>query len=135
MWNTPLPHELLKQAIKQCVNDGPVCFVRLGRVLPQIKGPEDLVVNDDLVLWRGLSESAVAALKSLHSEGSIFFWLCSPSVYSRTDDAPFMRLMSRSHRPGQQTWLPTLIFNRPPSEVESRQAVSDYVDELTRTNC
>ena len=133
MWNTPLPDKLLKQAIRQCIQEGPVSFVRLGRVLPEIKGPEDLVVNDDLVLWRGLSEAAVAALKSLHAEGSIFFWLCLPSIYSKTDDAPFMQLMSCSHRPGERAWLPTLMFKRPPTKAEARQAVSDYVDELTRS--
>lgn len=132
MWNASLPDGLLRQAIKRLVSETPVSFAQLVRMLPQLKGTEDLELKAGLILWRGLCGPALAALRGLHAEASIFFWLCPPSVYLKTDDAPFLRLMSRAHRPGEQAWLPTLIFNRPPSAAESRQAVSAYVAELAR---
>jgi hypothetical protein len=130
MWKAALPRELLRDAIRKAVGETPVTFARLTEQLPQIKGTEDFSVCTGLVLWRGLSHDGVAALHTLHTERSIFFWLCPPSIYARTDAAPFMRLMSRSHRPGEQSWLPTLIFSRPPTMAESREAVRDYVAEL-----
>jgi len=132
MWDAPLPDGLLRQAIKRSVSETPVSFAQLVRMLPQLKGTEDLELDAGLILWRGLCGPAIAALRALHADASIFFWLCPPSIYAKSDDAPFLRLMSRAHRPGEHAWLPTLIFNRPPSAAESRQAVSAYVAELAR---
>jgi hypothetical protein len=132
MWDTMLPPGHLREAIKQVVSTTPVSFVQLLRSLPQLRGTEDLAVSSGFILWRGVSDAGVTALRSLHAEGAIFFWLCPPSIYFATDDAPLLRLMSRSQRPREQTWLPTLIFNRSPTDAESRKAVKDYVAELSR---
>jgi hypothetical protein len=133
MWNATLPPEHLRAAIKQVVSVSPVTFAQLVRILPQLRGTEDLAVNSGFILWRGVSDAGVTALRSLHAEGAIFFWLCPPSTYAAADDAPLLRLMSSAQRPGEDAWLPTLIFNRPPSASESRKAVKDYVAELSRT--
>jgi hypothetical protein len=132
MWASVLPPDHLKQAITQFVRESPTSFVQLGRVLPQIRGTEDLVVSAGFILWRGLSDDGVAALQSLHAESAIFFWLCSPDVYARTGDAPHLRLVSRSRAAGECPWLPTMIHDRAPTAVESRQAVKDYVADISR---
>jgi len=132
MWDQVLPPEHLKQAIKQFVSVAPTSFVQLARVLPQLRGPDDLTVSSGFILWRGLSPDGVTALQSLHAESSIFFWLCSPEVYAKTGNAPFLRLMNRGCRQGDHTWLPTLIYNRAPTAEESRQAVKEYVAEIAR---
>ncbi len=132
MWASTLPPAHLKQAITQFVRVSPASFVQLGRVLPQIRGTEDLTVSSGFILWRGLSAEGVAALQSLHAESAIFFWLCSPEIYTRTGDAPFLRLLSRSHRAGEQPWLPTIIHDRAPTAAESRKAVKEYVAEIAR---
>ena len=132
MWDSVLPPEHLKQAIKQFVETAPSNFVQLARVLPQIRGTQDLTVSSGFILWRGLTDEAVAALDELHSESAIFFWLCSPEVYARTGDAPFLKLMSRSHRVGEQPWLPTIIHDRAPTAAETRSAVKEYVSEIAR---
>ena len=132
MWDATLPPEHLKEAIRQVVGEAPVSFVHLARSLPQLRGTQDLAVTAGFILWRGLSEAGIDALTSLHTERSIFFWLCSPAIYSKTDDAPFLRLMTSSLRDGEPAWLPTLVFNRAPTTEESRQAVRDYVAEISR---
>ncbi len=132
MWNSLLPPEHLKQAIRQFVRPAPVSFVALLRVLPQLRGQDDLTVNKSFILWRGLSAEGVAALQKLHSESAIFFWLCSPDIYTRTGDAPFLRLVSRSCLLGESPWLPTLIHDRAPTAAESRDAVKQYVADLAR---
>jgi hypothetical protein len=132
MWASVLPPDHLKQAITQFVHEAPTSFVQLGRVLPQIRGTEDLVVSSGFILWRGLSADGVEALQSLHSASAIFFWLCSPEIYARSGDAPFLRLVSRSHRAGEQPWLPTMIHDRAPTAMESRKAVKEYVAEIAR---
>jgi hypothetical protein len=68
MWHVELPPAHLKQAIRQFVSVGPVTFVQLGRVLPQLRGTEDLALASGCILWRGLSEGGIAALRSLHAE-------------------------------------------------------------------
>lgn len=132
MWASVLPPEHLKQAIKQFVRVAPVSFVQLLRLLPQLRGQDDLTISSGFILWRGLSLEGVAALQSLHAESAIFFWLCSPEIYAKTGDAPFLRLMSGAHRQGAHTWLPTLIHDRAPTAAESRKAVKEYVAELGR---
>lgn len=132
MWNVVLAPDHLKLAIKQFVSEVPVSFVQLARCLPQLRGTNDLAVSTGFILWRGLSAEGVAVLRSLHAEGAIFFWLCSPEIYAKTGDAPFLKLMSRFHRLGEHPWLPTLIFNRAPTAVESRKAVKEYVAEISR---
>lgn len=132
MWDANLPPEHLKEAIKQVVCESPCSFVRLTRSLPQLRGTQDFAVSASFILWRGISDTGVDALTSLHSGGSIFFWLCSPAIYSSTDDAPFLRLMCGSLRVGEPAWLPTLVFNRAPTTEESRKAVRDYVAEISR---
>ncbi len=132
MWDSMLPPDHLKQAIRQFVQTAPTNFVLLGRVFPQIRGTEDLTVCSSFILWRGLSPEAVAALQALHAESAIFFWLCSPAVYDRTGDAPFLRLVRGSHHAGEQPWLPTTIHDRPPTAAESRKAVKEYVAEIAR---
>jgi hypothetical protein len=132
MWDSVLPPEHLKQAIKQFVQTAPASFVQLGRVLPQIRGTEDLTVSSGFILWRGVSADGIAALQGLHSESAIFFWLCSPEIYVRTGDAPFLPLLSRSHHAGEHPWLPTMIHDRAPSAEESRRAVKEYVAEIVR---
>ena len=112
----------------------PASFVQLGRVLPQIRGTEDLVVSSGFILWRGLSQDGVTALQDLHASSLIFFWLCSPGIYTRTDDAPFLRLVTRAQRTGEQPWLPTVIHDRAPTAEESRLAVQDYVAEISRSS-
>ena len=132
MWASVLPPGHLKQAITQFVREAPTSFVQLGRVLPQIRGTEDLVVSSNFILWRGLSAEGVDALQSLHAESAIFFWLCSPAIYTRTDDAPFLTLVSRAHHAGERPWLPTMIHDRAPTAAESRKAVKEYVAEIAR---
>jgi hypothetical protein len=132
MWDAVLPRDLLKQAIRQTVSVAPVSFVQLTRFLPQLRGQDDLAVSSGFILWRGLSAAGVAALQALHDESAIFFWLCSPAVYANTGDAPFLRLMSGSHRIGEHPWLPTLLYNRAPTTQESRTAVREYVAEIAR---
>lgn len=132
MWDQVLPPEHLKQAITQFVRTAPANFVQLGRVLPQIKGTEDLTVSSGFILWRGLSAQGVAALQDLHAASVIFFWLCSPEIYARTGDAPFLRLVSRAQRAGEQPWLPTIIRDRAPTALEARAAVKEYVAEISR---
>jgi len=132
MWDSVLPPQHLEQAIRQFVRPMPVSFVALLRVLPQLRGQDDLTVNKSFILWRGLSADGVVALEKLHAESAIFFWLCSPDVYSRTNDAPFLRLVSRSCRVGESPWLPTLIHDRAPTAEESRDAVKQYVSDLAR---
>jgi hypothetical protein len=132
MWASVLPPDHLKQAITQFVHEAPTSFVQLGRVLPQIRGTEDLVVSAGFILWRGLSADGVAALQSLHAESAIFFWLCSPDIYARTGDAPHLRLVSGARMAGDRPWLPTMIHDRAPTIVESRQAVKDYVADIAR---
>lgn len=132
MWDSVLPLVHLKQAIRQFVHPGPVSFVALLRVLPQLRGTDDLTVNAAFILWRGLSAEGVQTLQDLHSESAIFFWLCSPDVYARSGDAPFLRLVSRSPLLGECPWLPTLIHCRAPTAAESRQAVKEYVADLAR---
>lgn len=134
MWTSVLPHDHLKHAILEMVRQAPASFVQLGRLLPQIRGTEDLTVSSGFILWRGLSPGGVDALQSLHSESAIFFWLCSPSIYTRTDDAPFLTLFSGSCRAGDQPWLPTVIHDRAPTSVESRKAVKEYVADLARSS-
>jgi hypothetical protein len=124
MWDAILPPEHLKEAIKQVVSGAPVSFVSLSRSLPQMRGTQDFAVNASFILWRGVSDAGIDALTSLHSAGSIFFWLCSPAIYSNT--------MSRSLRAGEPAWLPTMVFNRAPTAEESRRAVRDYVAEISR---
>jgi hypothetical protein len=131
MWNAALPDEHLRDAIRQFAKDTPVSFVQLMRFLPQLRGTEDLAINTGFILWRGVSDAGVRALRTLHGEGAIFFWLCSPSVYTRTGDAPFLHVVSRKQRLGESVWLPTLIFGRPPTTAESRSAVKEYVAEIT----
>jgi hypothetical protein len=132
MWDSVLPTGHLKQAIRQFVEPAPVSFVALLRVLPQLKGTDDLTVNTSFILWRGLSAEGVGALQDLHADSAIFFWLCSPDVYARTGDAPFLRLASRSPKLGECPWLPTLIHGRAPTAAESRVAVKEYVADLAR---
>lgn len=132
MWDQVLPPEHLKQAITQFVQTAPANFVQLGRVLPQIRGTEDLAVSAGFILWRGLSAEAVAALHDLHAASVIFFWLCSPEVYARTGNAPFLRLATRMQRAGEQPWLPTVIHDRAPTAAEARIAVKEYVAEISR---
>ena len=134
MWDQVLPPDHLKQAITQFVRTAPASFVQLGRVLPQIRGTEDLVVSSGFILWRGLSQDGVAALQDLHASSLIFFWLCSPGIYTRTDDAPFLRLATRVQRTGEQPWLPTVIHDRAPTAEESRKAVKEYVAEISRSS-
>ena len=132
MWDQVLPPAHLKQAIAQFVRTAPANFVQLGRVLPQIRGTEDLTVSSGFILWRGLSAEGVAALQDLHAASVIFFWLCSPEVYARTGDAPFLRLVTRTRRAGDQPWLPTIIHDRAPTAAEARAAVKEYVAEISR---
>src|SRR5688572_24483547 len=132
MWDQVLPPDHLKQAITQFVRTAPSTFVQLGRVLPQIRGTEDLTVSSGFILWRGLSAEGVAALQDLHASSVIFFWLCSPEIYARTDDAPFLRLVTRMQRTGDHPWLPTVIHDRAPTTEESRKAVKEYVAEISR---
>jgi hypothetical protein len=132
MWDQVLPPEHLKQAIAQFVRTAPASFVQLGRVLPQIRGTEDLTVSSGFILWRGLSADGVAALQGLHAASMIYFWLCSPEIYARTGDAPFLRLLSRDRRASEPPWLPTVIHDRAPTAEESRQAVKEYVAEISR---
>lgn len=132
MWVQALPPEHLKQAIRQFVHEGPVSFVQLGRVLPQLRGEHDLTVCSGFILWRGLSAEGIDAMQSLHAESAIFFWLCSPEVYVKTGDAPFLQLMTHGRRKGEHPWLPTLIFDRAPTTEESRAAVKEYVSEIAR---
>ncbi len=131
MADTALTAEELQLAVKEAVGASPTTFVQLARAVPQLRGTEDLAITAAFILWRGLSAEGVAALRALHVERAIHFWLCSPSVYSRTGDAPFLRLMSSTPQLGDQPWLPTLICDRPPSADESRKAVRDYVAEMS----
>jgi hypothetical protein len=133
MWASVLPPEHLKLAILEFVRQSPASFVQLGRLLPQIRGTEDLTVSSGFILWRGLSSGGVEALQSLHAESAIFFWLCSPHVYTRTDDAPFLTLFSGSCRAGDKPWLPTIIHDRAPSADDSRKAVKEYVADIARS--
>lgn len=133
MWKPTLPPEQLKQAIKdQTRHHGPLSFVDLAHTLPQLRGTRDFAVNGSFILWRGVSEGGAAALTDLHADGAIFFWLCSPAIYTRTGDAPFLKLMCRSPQPGEPSWLPTLIHDRAQSPAESRDAVRDYVAAMMR---
>lgn len=131
MADAALTADELQLAIKEAIGTTPTTFVQLARALPQMRGTEDLVITAAFILWRGLSAEGVGALRALHAERAIHFWLCSPSVYSRTGDAPFLRLMSSTKQLGDQPWLPTLICDRPPSTDESRKAVRDYVAEMS----
>jgi len=124
----------LRQSIADLVAEGSVSFTRLMRVLPELRGTEDLEVTPNIILWRGLSQPGVDAIKSLYNAGALFFWLCSPAIYSNTGDAPFLRLMTRSRREGEQAWLPTLLCGRAPTADESRQAVREYVAEIARNS-
>ncbi len=124
----------LRKSIADRVAEGTVSFTRLMRELPELRGTADLEVTPNIILWRGLSQSGVAAIKSLYNEGALFFWLCSPAIYSNTGDAPFLRLMTRSRRDGEQAWLPTLLCGRAPTADESRKAVREYVAEIARNS-
>ena len=134
MWASVLPPSHLKHAILEFVRQSPANFVQLARVFPQIRGTEDLTVSSGFILWRGLSAGGVDALRSLHSESAIFFWLCSPTIYTRTDDAPFLTLFSGACRAGDRPWLPTIIHDRAPSAAESRTAVKEYVADIARSS-
>jgi hypothetical protein len=134
MWASILPPDHLKHAILEFVRQSPASFVQLGRLLPQIRGTEDLTVSSGFILWRGLSSGGVEALLDLHSESAIFFWLCSPRVYTRTDDAPFLTLFSSSCLAGDKPWLPTVIHDRAPSAGEARKAVKEYVADIARSS-
>lgn len=134
MWASVLPPDHLKHAILEFVRQAPTNFVQLGRLLPQIRGTEDLKVSSGFILWRGLSSGGVDALQALHAESAIFFWLCSPRIYTRTDDAPFLTLLSGSCLAGDQPWMPTIIHDRAPSAAESRKAVKEYVAEIARSS-
>lgn len=134
MWASVLPPDHLKQAILEFVRQEPASFVQLARLLPQVRGTEDLTVSSGFILWRGLSLGGVEALQSLHAESAIFFWLCSPHIYMRTDDAPFLTLFSGSCRAGDKPWLPTIIHDRAPSAAESRIAVKEYVAYIARSS-
>lgn len=127
-----LPPDDLKRAIATIVGEAPVSFVQLTRSLPQLRGKEDLAVTPGCILWRGLSEAGAGALRNLHAEGAIFFWLCSPTIYTVTGNAPFLGLMSGSRRANENAWLPTLLSNRPPTIDESRKAAREYVAEIRR---
>ena len=132
MWESALPPEHAKHLILQFVKTAPMSFVQLGRVLPQIRGTEDLVLSAGIVLWRGLSADGVACLKDLHAERHIFFWLCSPEIYARSGDAPFLRPITASQHAGEQRWMPAVIHDRAPTAAESRIAVKQYVAEILR---
>lgn len=132
MWDHVLPPDHLKQAIALFVRTAPTNFVQLGRVLPQIKGTDDFTVSSGFILWRGLSAEGVAALRDLHAASIIFFWLCSPEVYARTGDAPFLQLLRRAQSAGEQPWLPTVMHDRAPTAEEARKAVKEYVTEIAR---
>lgn len=134
MWASILPPDYLKLAILEFVRQSPASFVQLAHLLPQIRGTEDLTVSSGFILWRGLSSGGVEALQSLHAESAIFFWLCSPHVYTRTDDAPFLTLFSGSCRAGDKPWLPTIIHDRAPSADDSRKAVKEYVADIARSS-
>ena len=124
----------LRQSIAQLVAEGSISFTRLMRVLPELRGTADLEVTPNIILWRGLSQPGVDAIKDLYNEGSLFFWLCSPAIYANTGDAPFLRLMTRSRREGEQAWLPTLLCSRAPTADESKKAVREYVAEIARNS-
>lgn len=83
MWESALPSEHVKQFILQFVRTAPMSFVQLGRVLPQVRGTEDLTLTTGVILWRGLSAEGVTAIESLHGARNIFFWLCTPEIYAR----------------------------------------------------
>lgn len=134
MWASVLPPDHLKHSILEFVRQEPASFVQLGRLLPQIRGTGDFTVSSGFILWRGLSVGGVEALQSLHAESAIFFWLCSPQIYSRTDDAPFLTLFSGSCLAGDKPWLPTIIHDRAPSAAESRMAVKEYVADIARSS-
>lgn len=132
MWESALPSEHVKQLILQFVRTAPMSFIQLGRVLPQVRGREDLTLTTGIILWRGLSAEGVTALESLHAARNIFFWLCTTEIYARTGDAPFLRPVTLSRRGGEERWLPTMIHPRAPTIVESRMAVKEYVAALSR---
>lgn len=127
-----LPPMDLKQAVVTSVGEVATSFVQLLRSLPQLRGTDDLAVTPGCILWRGLSVEGVAALRDLHAEGTVFFWLCSPTIYTVTGNAPFLGLMSSARRPDENVWLPTLISYRPQTADESRKAAREYAAELRR---
>lgn len=132
MWEAVLPLQHLKDAIRQFVHPVPMSFVALLRVLPQLRGQDDFKMNNSITLWRGLSPEGIEALNNLHEVGAIFFWLCSPDIYTRTGDAPVLPLASRSIRIGDCPWLPTLIHDRAPTTAQNREAVRQYVADLAK---
>lgn len=122
----------LRQAIAGVVGLEAVSFTRLIRALPALRGTGDLSVTPNVVLWRGLSEAGIAAIKGLYGDGALFFWLCSPAIYGDTGDAPFLPPMTRSRRGGEKAWLSTLVSGRAATEEESRLAAREYVAEIAR---
>jgi len=127
-----LPPEDLKQAVVDSVGKTPISFVQLMRALPQLRGTDDLTVTPGCILWRGLSKAGVTALLDLHGEGAVFFWLCSPTIYTVTGNAPFLGLMSSARRTDENVWLPTLVGTRPQSADEAQKAAREYAAELRR---
>ena len=123
----------LRQAISDVVGLEAVSFTRLIRALPNLRGTGDLSVTPDIILWRGLSDAGIAAIKRLYGDGDLFFWLCSPAIYGDTGDAPFLPPMTRFRRGGERAWLPTLVSGRAPTEEESRRAAREYVPAIART--
>lgn len=132
MWESALPSAHVKHLILQFVRTAPMSFMQLGRVLPQIRGTEDLALTTGIILWRGLSAEGVTALESLHAARNVFFWLCTPEIYASSGDAPFLRPVTRSRRGDEERWLPTIIHPRAPTAAESRMAVKEYAAALSR---
>ncbi|HEY7674882.1 MAG TPA: hypothetical protein VH867_06620 [Burkholderiales bacterium] len=126
-----MPSAHVKQLILHFVRTAPMSFMELGRVLPQIRGTKNLALTTGIILWRGLSLEGVAALESLHTARNVFFWLCTPEIYTRTGDAPFLRPVTLSRRGGEERWLPTIIHPSAPTAAESRMAVREYVAALS----
>jgi hypothetical protein len=97
----------MKQEILDCISKGAVSFVELAREVPGFEGDLQLrLPQKNWVLWSGLSQEAVDALKELMDDNLITQTPCQPITYMVDGgwlDLPLVKT-ARSYK--KPHWIP-----------------------------
>jgi hypothetical protein len=101
------------EAIRTALDRGADTFAALSRI-EGFAGPYQLMCDQNLVVWRGVSEEACEALNHLLAAKEIHYKPTSPAVYAYYGIGLVDLPIARGFRPYKRPhWLPVLLKRGP----------------------
>ena len=89
---------------------GPVSFVQLCRGIKEFNGEYEMSFKNNMVLWDGLSETAILAINQLKDENKIIIKASVTLVYLMDGGRMKLPVVKRNIKYKRRHWLPVLFW-------------------------